>query len=120
MDAKLGRASDTTSATAVYMFYHLAKNPQMVDKARQELKPLLREDGTLNHKEAGSTVYVNGIINEALRMHPAVPTALQRITPPEGLHIGDTYIPGNKTVWCPQYAMGRGEWFPWTENCDST
>lgn len=86
----------------------MAQNPHIVEKARQELKNLLREDGTLNH-EAGSTVYVNGIINEALRMHPAVPTALQRITPPEGLQIGGTFVPGNTTVWCPQYAMGRCE-----------
>ena len=32
---------------------------------------------------------------------------LQRLTPPEGLKIGDQFIPGNITVWSPQYVLGH-------------
>lgn len=41
------------------------------------------------------------------RLNPPVPTALQRLTPPEGIMLGDVHIPGGTTVWCPQYAMMR-------------
>jgi cytochrome P450 len=99
--------SDTTSATLVYMFYHLSKNPSIVSKAREEIKPLLREDGSFNHREATHNEYLNGIINETLRLHPPVPSAIQRITPPEGLKVGETFIPGDVVVWCPQYTLGR-------------
>lgn len=101
--------SDTTSATLVYMFNYLARDPTLVEKARKELGPLLREDGTFDNKKANDSEFINGCINEALRLHPPVPTALQRITPPEGITIGDTYIPGDTGCWCPGYVMGRSE-----------
>jgi tryprostatin B 6-hydroxylase len=89
------------------MFSYLAKDPTLVEKARKELTPLLREDGSLDNKEANNAEFINGCINEALRLHPPVPTALQRLTPPEGLMVGDTWVPGDATVWCPAYVMGR-------------
>ena len=53
--------------------------------------------------------HLNGIIYEALRLYPPVPTAMERKTPAEGLEIGDVYVPGNMTVWCPQYAIARSK-----------
>lgn len=99
--------SDTTSATLVYMFNYLARDPSLVEKARKELAPLLREDGSLDNKKANGSEFINGCINEALRLHPPVPTALQRITPPEGIMVGDTFVPGNTGVWSPGYVMGH-------------
>lgn len=104
--------SDTTSATLVYMFYYLAQNPSIASKARAELKALCNEDGSFNHREAMHNEYINGIINEALRLHPPVPSGLQRLTPPEGLRVGEAFIPGDTTVWCPQYTLGRCEFLP--------
>lgn len=103
--------SDTTSATLVYMFYYLAQNPSIASKARDEVKALCNEDGSFNHREATHNSYLNGIINEALRLHPPVPSGLQRLTPPEGLKVGETFIPGDTTVWCPQYTLGRCKFF---------
>jgi cytochrome P450 len=99
--------SDTTSATLVYMFYHLVSNPTVIVKLREEIEPFLLPDGSLDHIEAQHASWVNGVINETLRMHPPVPSAIQRTTPPEGIQIGETYVPGNVNVWCPQYAIGR-------------
>jgi len=89
------------------MFSHLAKQPEIVAKAREEVKEFLNEDGTFNHREASHSEYINGIINETLRMHPPVPSAILRCTPPEGLQIGDVLVPGNVNVWCPQYVLGK-------------
>ncbi|KIW07631.1 uncharacterized protein PV09_01577 [Verruconis gallopava] len=101
--------SDTTSATLVYVFNYLARDPALVEKARKELEPLVSADGSFDNKEAANANFINGCINEALRLNPPVPTALQRLTPPEGLMVGDTYIPGNTCVWCPSYVMGHSE-----------
>ena len=54
-----------------------------------------------------SSNLINAVINETLRLHPPAGLSLPRKTPREGLTIGDTYIPGNMTVWCPQYVIGR-------------
>jgi cytochrome P450 family 628 len=32
-----------------------------------------------------------------------------RLTPPEGINIGSTFIPGNTTVVAPSYTLGRRE-----------
>ena len=51
--------------------------------------------------------HLTGLINETLRLHPPVPSGGLRDTPPEGLTLGSTYIPGNTTVLIPQYSLGR-------------
>lgn len=39
-----------------------------------------------------------------------MPSGAQRLTPPEGLQIGDTYIPGDIMVRIPMHALFRGEY----------
>ncbi|OCK86317.1 cytochrome P450 [Lepidopterella palustris CBS 459.81] len=101
--------SDTTAATLTYTFYHLAQDPVKQAKLRAEIAPHIEPSGKIVHKNIQNLDYLNGFINEVLRLHPPVPTALARLTPPEGVQIGDTHIPGNTTLWCPQYAIGRDE-----------
>jgi tryprostatin B 6-hydroxylase len=60
-------------------------------------------------EELASLTHLNGVINEALRLYPVVPTATYRKAPPEGISIGETFIPGGTDVWTPQYAIGRSE-----------
>lgn len=99
--------SDTTSATLTYLFYHLAKSPEQVERLRQELRPLT--SGDWSDKDIQHADHLNGAINEALRLHPPVPSGLYRLTPPEGMRVGDVYIPGGVTFFAPQYSMGRDE-----------
>lgn len=99
--------SDTTSATLTYLFYNLAKHPEQVEKLRQELRPLTQGEWT--DKDIQSASHLNGAINETLRLHPPVPSGLYRLTPPEGLQVGNVYIPGGVTFFTPQYSMGRDE-----------
>ena len=61
------------------------------------------------HQQIANLDHLNAVIYETLRMYPPVPTALERKTPSEGIDIGGVHIPGNMTVWCPQYAMGRSK-----------
>lgn len=99
--------SDTTSATLTYLFYHLAQDPTQVKRLRDELRPLTI--GDWSDKDIQHAEHLNGAINETLRLHPPVPSGLFRQTPPEGLRVGEVYIPGGVTFFTPQYAMGRDE-----------
>ncbi|KAG8528870.1 uncharacterized protein KY384_006559 [Bacidia gigantensis] len=100
--------SDTTASTLTNLFYELARKPDLVSKIRDELQPLIKQGGDISDQKLQTLNLLTGVINETLRLHPPV-LALQRKTPREGLTIGETYIPGDITVWCPQYVVGRSE-----------
>lgn len=102
-------SSDTTAAALTYTFYRLAKDTFQQDKLRKELEPLREADGDFSFKSLQGADHLNGVINEALRLHPAVPSGVHRLTPREGITIGKTFIPGGTTVVAPSYTMGRRE-----------
>jgi tryprostatin B 6-hydroxylase len=100
--------SDTTAATMTYLLYELAKKPDEIKKLRDELKPLTQgEWGDVDIKNAP---HLNGAINESLRMHPPVPSGTERLTPKGGVQIGNVFLPGDVSVWMPQYVMGKGQY----------
>ena len=76
-------------------------------KLREELKPLLVEGWS--DKDINQAQHLNGCVWEALRLHPPVPSGVQRLTPPEGLEVDGRHVPGNTAFWMPQYVMARGE-----------
>ena len=86
--------SDTTAATFTYLFYYLAKDPEQVKKLREELKPLTSSDDW-SDKDINQAQHLNGCIYEALRLHPPVPSGVQRLTPPEGMEVDGRHVPGN-------------------------
>lgn len=99
--------SDTTAASLTYIFYHLASDPSLVAKLRKELQPLEKPDGTFDNKELVNADYLNGVINETLRLHPPVPSGLSRLTPKEGIVVGDKRVPGDTIVSVPLWTVGR-------------
>ncbi|PGH28239.1 hypothetical protein AJ80_00130 [Polytolypa hystricis UAMH7299] len=101
--------SDTTAAALVYIFYELLRHPEHIKTLREEMASHVLDKEHISHLELQHLDHLNGVINESLRLHPSVPTAAQRLTPPEGIDIDGIHIPGNMTVWCPQYVVGRSE-----------
>jgi len=101
--------SDTTTATLTHIFYHLARSQQVFSKLRKELYSFYKPDSDSEFRDLQEAKYLNGVINEALRLHPPVPSGVLRVTPPEGITIGSTFIPGNVTISTPLYSLGRLE-----------
>lgn len=87
----------------VFLFYQLALNKDKAEKLYQEL-----EGVELTDIEAlRSLPYLNAVIKETLRYHPAVPSGGYRDTSSEGMMIGDTFIPPNTTIVAPRYILNR-------------
>ena len=99
--------SDTTSATVTNTLMELCRHPENIEKLRQETAPYVDAEGHVSNTDLANLDHLNAVINETLRMHPPVPLDMLRLTPPEGLEIGDVHVPGNITVSCPQYIIGR-------------
>ena len=106
--------SDTTSSTLTSIFYELAKLPFEFSRLRDEIGSVVKAGETASNHKLQHLDLLNGIISETLRLHPPA-GSLQRKTPPEGLTIGETYIPGDTNVLCPHYVVGRSKY--WCQIC---
>ncbi|GKZ96531.1 hypothetical protein CBS115989_5487 [Aspergillus niger] len=98
--------SDTNAPTLTHLFYFLARYPEHTERIYQELKSL---DSVEDAVGLSKLSHLNGAINETMRLLPAVLTFGTRVTPPEGLTIADTFIPGGTKICAPRYTIGRLE-----------
>lgn len=97
--------SDTTAAVLTNLFYYLSINPEI----REELQCEIDQMGEISDSSLLQLNLLDAVINETMRLYPVVPSGLQRQTPPEGLRIGNVYIPGNVIVQTPLYTVFRDE-----------
>lgn len=102
--------SETTASSLTSILYELAKTPDGILRLRNEITALADSGKHLSNQNLQSLDFLNGVINETLRLHP--PTGLlQRKTPSGGIMIGETYVPGDVTVFCPFNVVGRSKSF---------
>ncbi|KAF1996372.1 benzoate 4-monooxygenase [Amniculicola lignicola CBS 123094] len=108
-DAQLAifAGGDTVSTTLTNICYLLAEYPEYQERLNEDLNTLCRPDEELDDQTLSKSVLLGGIINEALRLYPPVPSGGQRLTPPEGIVIAGRYIPGNMNVITPAYSIQR-------------
>ncbi|KAF2278282.1 cytochrome P450 [Westerdykella ornata] len=100
--------SDTTSATLTWIFYELCMDQTLQAKLRSIVDTLAPGKPFLDAEDVANCPYLEGVVLEGLRLHPAVPSGVQRETPPEGLNLPDgTYIPGNVLIWMPMHTIHR-------------
>ncbi|KAI3289225.1 hypothetical protein DTO002I6_6967 [Penicillium roqueforti] len=108
--------SDTTGTTLAHALYFLAKTPTAYKKLQKELSDVfgkVAEPSQFTNSKLQNLPYLEAVINETLRLKPAVPSGQPRLTPPEGLQIDEVWIPGNTIVVLPQYVLHRDErYFP--------
>jgi cytochrome P450 len=88
--------SDTTAITLSAILYYLLKNPKTFDALRQEIDERQRE-GKISHfitfKESQEMPYLQAVMKEALRMHPATGLPLERVVPVGGASICGRFFP---------------------------
>lgn len=104
----LSMHSDTTAPSLTTLFYLLARNPRDIGRIQQELDSINAQDP----RAVASLPHLNGAINEAMRLLPAVLTFVTRVSPPEGMEVEGTFIPGNIKIAAPRYSIGRREFRP--------
>ncbi|KAL4804568.1 cytochrome P450 [Aspergillus unguis] len=108
--------SDTSAVAMANAFYFLVKNPATLKKLQAELDAAFPK-GTpvsdLTNETLRRLPYLEAVINETLRLKPAVPSGQPRQTPPEGLQIDEMWIPGDTIVVVPQHVVQRdSRYFP--------
>ncbi|KAM5344051.1 hypothetical protein ACJ41O_012588 [Fusarium nematophilum] len=101
--------SDTTAATLTGLFFELVTHKPQIEKLRREIDDYFAQRQDADPTSLSKLSHLNAVIDETLRLHPPVPSGLQRVTPAEGLMIGETRIPGNTIVQVPLHTLHRGK-----------
>lgn len=97
----IGAGSDTTAITLSSIFYHLMTHPETYRRLQEEIDAAAHDgriSDPITFQEAQQLPYLQAVIKEALRIHPATGLPMPRIVPPEGTTIAGRFIPGGSTV----------------------
>ncbi|KAG5725930.1 Cytochrome P450 67, partial [Termitomyces sp. T112] len=103
----VGAGSDTTSLTLSTLFYFLLDNPVAYSRLQAEIddsKLAWNDPLGLTHLE-----YLNAVINEALRILPAIPSGSSRapLIGSGGIALGSHFLPEGTTASIHTYTLHR-------------
>ncbi|OQE08993.1 hypothetical protein PENFLA_c121G03101 [Penicillium flavigenum] len=93
--SNIGAGSDTTGITLSAAIYYLYRNPDKLAKLREEIDTMTSNgliSDPVTYHQAKDMPYLNAVIKETLRIHPAVGTILPRIVPKGGMTLGGYYF----------------------------
>ncbi|KAJ9668219.1 hypothetical protein H2201_001648 [Coniosporium apollinis] len=106
--------SETTAISLSTVFYYLLKHPRCYAKLMAELDGAVR-DGTIADRENGAVSwaesqklpYLDAVVQESFRIHPAAGLILERVVPKQGIDILGERIPGGTIVGCNAWVLHR-------------
>ncbi|APA13544.1 hypothetical protein sscle_11g083140 [Sclerotinia sclerotiorum 1980 UF-70] len=104
--------TDTTSSTVAQMLRALAKEPRILCKLQREIDELcisMGKGSEITINSIRNLEYLNAVVNEGLRLYNPVPSGAHAATYPQGVEVGDIYIPGNVQVEITQLALMKDE-----------
>jgi cytochrome P450 len=106
--------SETTAISLSSIFYYLLKSPRTYEKLLSEIEEAVR-NGTIEDNDeclvswsaSQKLPYLDAVIQEAFRLHPAAGLILERITPAQGVNILGEQIPGATIVGSNAWVLHR-------------
>ena len=106
--------SETTAISLSAVFYYLVQHPTVYAKLMDELDDAAK-DGRISDKvnkkvswaESQKLPYLDAVIQESFRLHPAAGLILERVVPPQGVDILGSFFPGGTIVGCNAWVLQR-------------
>ncbi|KAJ5988940.1 hypothetical protein N7481_004150 [Penicillium waksmanii] len=111
--SNMNAGSDTTAISLRAVLYYTLKTPQVASKLQNELDTALKENRItlpVSWKQSQEQLpYLDAVIKEALRLHPAVGLLLERKVPQGGLQLpnGGPYLPAGTIVGANPWIIHR-------------
>lgn len=104
--------SDTTAISLSAVLYYLLITPRSLETLRKEIEGF-EADGRLSaqpkFKDTQQMPYLQAVIKEALRMHPATGLPLERVVPQNGTEIAGRYFPAGTIVGINSWVEHRSK-----------
>ncbi|XP_050266103.1 geraniol 8-hydroxylase-like [Quercus robur] len=99
-------ATDTTSATLEWAMAELLHNPEALSTAKAELEQVIGKGNPVQESDIPRLPYLQAIVKETLRLHPAAPFLLPRKAQVD-VEISGYVIPKGAQVLVNAWAIGR-------------
>lgn len=98
--------SETTSISIEWGFAELLRSPRVFKKLREELDRVVGVNRRVEEKDVENLPYLQAVVKESLRLHPALPLLLPRNTMEDVEYMGYT-IPKGTQVLVNAWGIGR-------------
>ena len=96
--------SETTATVLSGTTYQLLRNPEVLQKLIEEVRNKFDTEDQITIASASELTYMLAILQETMRIYPAVPVAIPRQVPKEGAIVEGQFVPGNTKVGVTQWA----------------
>ncbi|CAH1420017.1 unnamed protein product [Lactuca virosa] len=97
--------TDTSAITIQWALAELINHPNIMKKAVEEIDKVVGKEKLLQESDIPNLPYLQAIIKETLRLHPAAPMIPRQST--EECTVAGYFIPANTTIFVNVWALGR-------------
>ncbi|KAG6688888.1 hypothetical protein I3842_11G147500 [Carya illinoinensis] len=98
--------TDTTTTMSEWVMARLLKHPEIMRKVTEELTEIVGLDNLVEESHLPKLHYLEAVIKETFRLHPANPFLLLR-TPSESSTIGGYHVPKGSSIYLHIWAVQR-------------
>ncbi|KAE8710240.1 hypothetical protein F3Y22_tig00110325pilonHSYRG00068 [Hibiscus syriacus] len=98
--------TDTTAATLEWTMTELAKHPELMRQAQQEVRSAAHQTGKVEENHLLNLHFIRSAIKETMRLHPSVPLLVPRESMDECI-LNGYKIPAKTRILINTYAIGR-------------
>ncbi|KAK1466265.1 cytochrome P450 3A17 [Colletotrichum cuscutae] len=96
--------TDTTAAVLTYLIWSVLKQPVLQEKLENEIALL---GDNFDDKRLEVCPILGAVIEETLRLYPAVLSSLPRLIPGGGAMLSSHFVPAGTVVYSPAYSLQR-------------
>ncbi|KAI3557915.1 cytochrome P450 3A17 [Colletotrichum abscissum] len=96
--------TDTTAAVLTYLIWSVLKQPVLQEKLENEIALL---GDNFDDKRLEACPILSAVIEETLRLYPAVLSSLPRLIPGGGTTLSSHFVPAGTVVYSPAYSLQR-------------
>ncbi|KAL8132288.1 hypothetical protein AgCh_007964 [Apium graveolens] len=98
--------SETTSSTIEWVLAELLRSPETMKKVKEELHRVIGPNKKIKESDIDKLSYLQAVVKETLRLHPALPLLLPRYSTKDTNYMG-YLIPKGTQVFVNAWAIGR-------------
>ncbi|KAH8758356.1 cytochrome P450 family protein [Diaporthe sp. PMI_573] len=108
--ANINAGSDTTSISLTAVMWNLLKHPESLAKLRAEIDTMISNgeiSESLTFSDTQKMPYLQAVVKEAIRLHPAAGLPMQRVVPKGGAQLAGQFFPEGTYVGINSWVAHR-------------